>query len=160
MDTGPAFKFSNILTSFITSYVLSTMEGWPDIMNSYTIYESYYGIYFIVSNLVVAYFFLNLFTGIMFRYFNEAFKREQKIAEGDKKAPKYLDFLTQICDAETHYVVWKKPAEGSYSYYLRELADNAYLDNCIMFVIFLHSVSKAIGYTDQTHSQFRFCRRW
>ena len=84
MDTGPAFKFSNIVTSFITSYCLSTMEGWPDIMNSYTIYESFYGIYFLISNLVVAYFFLNLFTGIMFRYFNEAFKREQKIAEDDK----------------------------------------------------------------------------
>jgi hypothetical protein len=146
MDTGPAFKFSNIITSFITSYVLSTMEGWPDIMNSYTIYESYYGIYFIVSNLVVAYFFLNLFTGIMFRYFNEAFKREQKIAEGDKKAPKYLDFLKQICSAETHYIVWKKPVEGTYSYYLRELADNAYLDNFIMVVIFLNMIFMALNY--------------
>ena len=70
MDTGPAFKFTNILTSFITAYVLSTMEGWPDIMNSYNIYGNYYGIFFIVYNLVVAYFFLNLFTGIMFRCFN------------------------------------------------------------------------------------------
>ena len=146
MDTGPAFKFSNIATSFITSYVLSTMEGWPDIMNSYTIYENYYGIYFIVSNLVVAYFFLNLFTGIMFRYFNEAFKREQKLAEGDKKAPKYYDFLTQICSAETHYVVWKKPVNGTYSYYLRELADNTYLDNFIMVVIFLNMIFMALNY--------------
>ena len=39
MDTGPAFKFSNIIDAFITSYVLATMEGWPDIMNSYRIYE-------------------------------------------------------------------------------------------------------------------------
>ena len=146
MDTGPAFKFSNIATSFITSYCLSTMEGWPDIMNSYTIYEMYYGIYFIVANLVVAYFFLNLFTGIMFRYFNEAFKREQKIAEDDKKAPKYYDFLKQICSAETHYVVWKKPEKGTYSYFLRELADNPLLDNFIMIVIFLNMVFMALSF--------------
>ena len=146
MDTGPAFKFSNIATSFITSYVLSTMEGWPDIMYSYTIYGNVYGIYFIVSNLVVAYFFLNLFTGIMFRYFNDAFKREQKIAEGDKKAPKYYDFLTQICDAETHYVVWKKPQKGTYAYALREFADNPYLDNFIMIVIFLNMVFMALSF--------------
>ena len=38
MDTGPSFKFTNIVTSFITAYVLSTMEGWPDIINSYNIY--------------------------------------------------------------------------------------------------------------------------
>jgi len=146
MDTGPAFKFSNIVTSFISSYVLSTMEGWPDIMYSYTIYGNVYGIYFIVSNLVVAYFFLNLFTGIMFRYFNDAFKREQKIAEGDKKAPKYYDFLTQICGAETHYVVWKKPQKGTYAYALREFADNPYLDNFIMIVIFLNMVFMALNF--------------
>ena len=146
MDTGPAFKFSNIATSFITSYVLSTMEGWPDIMYSYTIYESYYGIYFIVSNLVVAYFFLNLFTGILFKYFNEAYKKEQKMAEDDKKAPKYYDFLTQICDAETHYVVWKRPKKGSYSYYLREIADSALLDNIIMIVIFLNMIFMALNF--------------
>ena len=146
MDTGPAFKFSNIITSFITSYVLSTMEGWPDIMNSYTIYENFYGIYFIVSNLVVAYFFLNLFTGIMFRYFNESFKREQKIAEDDKKAPKYYDFLAQICNAETHYIVWKKPPKDSYKYILREFADNSYLDNFIMIVIFLNLIFMALNF--------------
>ena len=61
MDTGPAFKFSNIGTALVTSYVLSTQEGWPDIMNSYRIYGESYGIFFIVFNLVVAYFFLNLF---------------------------------------------------------------------------------------------------
>ncbi len=78
MDTGPAFKFSNIFTSIISSYVLSTQEGWPDIMNSYRIYGDANGIFFVVYNLVVAYFFLNLFTGIMFKYFNEAYSKEKK----------------------------------------------------------------------------------
>ena len=92
------------------------MEDWPIIMNSYRIYSDYYGIYFIVFNLVVAYFFLNLFTGIMFRYFNESYSKEQKLAPGDKKAPKsglkkgnqkgdYLKFAKAKSDSQTLYVV-------------------------------------------------------
>ena len=116
MDTGPSFKFSNIATSLVTSYVLSTQEGWPDIMNSYRIYGESYGIFFIAYNLIVAYFFLNLFTGIMFRYFNEGFSKETKLAEDDKKAPKYYDFLTQITKANSHYAIWLRPTKGSFQY--------------------------------------------
>ena len=146
MDVGPTFKFSNIATSLITSYVLSTQEGWPDIMNSYRIYDQTYGIFFIIYNLVVAYFFLNLFTGIMFRYFNEAFSKEQKLAEGDKKAPKYSDFLTQIIDADSHYIIWLRPNKGSFQYYLREFADSNILNNTIMGCIVFNFLAMALSY--------------
>ena len=146
MDTGPAFKFSNIFTSIITSYVLSTQEGWPDIMNSYRIYGDVNGIFFIVYNLIVAYFFLNLFTGIMFRYFNEAYSKEKKFAKDDKKAPKYYDFLTQIDKAESNYSVWVMPEKGSIRYYLREFADSSFLDNFIMGCIVLNLISMALNY--------------
>ena len=153
MDTGPAFKFSNIANSIITSYVLSTQEGWPEIMNSYRIYGDIYGAFFIIYNLVVAYFFLNLFTGIMFRYFNEAFSREQKLAEDDKKAPKYYDFLTQIYSAESDFVTWVRPVRGSLRYYLREFADSSFLDNFIMGCIFLNMVSMAMNY-ENCHEKY------
>ena len=146
MDTGPAFKYSNIATSIITSYVLSTQEAWPDIMNSYRIYSDYYGLFFVAYNLVTAYFVLNLFTGIMFRYFNEAYKKETKLAEDDKKAPKYYDFLNQIYSAESHYVVWVLPEKGTFKYYLREFADSSFLDNFIMVIIGLNMISMAMNY--------------
>jgi hypothetical protein len=151
MDTGPAFKFSNIINSFITAYVLSTQEGWPDIMNSYRIYSNVYGAFFIVYNLVVAYFFLNLFTGIMFRYFNEAFSREQKLAEDDKKAPKYYDFLTQIYQAQSDYEIWVRPNKGTFRYYLREFADSSFLDNFIMGCILLNLVSMAMNFENSSN---------
>ena len=156
MDTGPSFKFSNIATSLITSYVLSTQEGWPDIMNSYRVYDETYGIFFIVYNLVVAYFFLNLFTGIMFRYFNEAYSREQKLAPDDKKAPKYYDFLTQITDANSHYAIWLRPDKGSFQYYLREFADSSLFNNIIMGCIFLNLVAMAINY-EGCNAIFELC---
>ena len=146
MDTGPAFKFSNIATSLVNSYVLSTQEGWPDIMNSYRAYDETNGIFFIVYNLVVAYFFLNLFTGVMFRYFNEAYSREQKLAPDDRKAPKYFDFLTQIIDANSHYVTWLRPNKGSIQYYLREFADSSLLNKILMSCIFLNLLVMIINY--------------
>ena len=146
MDTGPSFKFSNIANSIITSYVLSTQETWPDIMNSYRIYGDIYGAFFIIYNLVVAYFFLNLFTGIMFRYFNLAFSKEQKLAEDDKKAPKYYDFLTQIYQAQSDYETWVRPNKGTFKYYLREFADSSFLDNFIMGCILLNLVSMAMNF--------------
>ena len=146
MDAGPAFKFSNLKSSLITSYILSTMEGWPDIMNSYRIYNDYYGIYFIAFNIVVAYFFLNLFIGIMFKYFNEAFKREQKIAKDDKKAPKYYDFLNQILDARSDYIIWNKPMKGTIKYYLREFVDNDIFQYTMMVIILLNMILMAISF--------------
>ena len=146
MDTGPSFKYSNIATSIIVSYVLSTQEGWPNIMNEYRIYSDYYGLFFVAYNLMTSYFVLNLFTGIMFRYFNEAYKKETKLAQDDKKAPKYYDFLNQITSAESHYVIWLHPDKGTIRYYLREFADSSFLDNFIMIIIGLNMISMAMVY--------------
>ena len=146
MDTGPTFKFSNFKSSLITSYILSTMEGWPDIMNSYRIYNDMHGFYFITFNLVVSYFFLNLFIGIMFKYFIEAFNKEQKFAKDDKKAPKYYDFLIQILNANSDYLIWNKPMKGTIKYYLREFVDNEIFENAIIFIILLNMILMASSY--------------
>jgi hypothetical protein len=146
MDTGPTFKYSNIANSLITSYILATQESWPAISDSYRIYSDLNGLFFVAYNLVTAYFALNLFTGIMFRYFNEAYKRETKLAEDDKKAPKYYDFLNQITSAESHYVIWVHPQKGTFRYYLREFADSTFLDNFIMIIIGLNMISMAMNF--------------
>ena len=73
----------------------------------------------------------------MFRYFNEAYSKEQKLAPDDKKAPKYYDFLMQVVDANTHYVIWLRPNKGSWKYYLREFVDSNLFNTIIMSCIFL-----------------------
>ena len=146
MDTGPAFKFSNIKTSLITSYILSTMEGWPDIMNSYRIYDDLYGIYFIGFNFIVAYFFLNLFTGIMFKYFNEAYSRELKISKDDKNAPEYFDYLNQIIGAQSNYIIWNKPMKGTIKSYLRAFVDSEIFENSIMIIIGLNTILMCLSH--------------
>ena len=158
MDTGPAFKFANIADAFITSYVLSSMEGWPEIMNSYRIYQNLYGIFFVVFNLIVTYFCLNLFTGIMFKYFNEAFKREQKLASDDIKAAKYYDYLTQIMTAQSDYIIWKKPSKGTIKYYLREIVDSEYFENIMLGVIFFNFLMLCMSYENSSYEYTVFLK--
>ena len=154
MDTGPKFKFSNIFISLVTSYVLGNMEGWPDIMNDYRVFNDYYGIFFVVYLLVVSYFFLNLFTGIMFKYFNDAWSKEKKVGENDKKAEKYYDFLQQIELADPEYSTYLSPEEGTIKYYLVMVANSKFLDNFIMVIILLNMIVMAINY-DGTPSGYQ-----
>ena len=154
MDTGPKFKFSNIFISLVTSYVLGNMEGWPDIMNDYRVFNDYYGIFFVAYLLVVSYFFLNLFTGIMFKYFNDAWSKEKKVGENDKKAEKYYDFLQQIELADPEYSTYLSPEEGTIKYYLVMVANSKFLDNFIMIIIVLNMIVMAINY-DGTPSGYQ-----
>ena len=154
MDTGPKFKFSNIFISLVTSYVLGNMEGWPDIMNDYRVFNDYYGIFFVAYLLVVSYFFLNLFTGIMFKYFNDAWSKEKKVGENDKKAEKYYDFLQQIELADPEYSTYLSPEEGTIKYYLVMVANSKFLDNFIMIIILLNMIVMAINY-DATPSGYQ-----
>ena len=156
MDTGPTFKFDNIFNSLVTSYVLSTMEGWPELMNEYRVFNDFYGIFFLVYILVVSYFFLNLFTGVMFKYFNDAWKRERQLAEGDKKAPKYFDFLQLLEHAEPDFNCYLRYKEGTAWWYLSRIALSKWLDNFIMIVIFLNMIIMAINYdgTGPAYSKF------
>ncbi|MCQ2815701.1 MAG: ion transporter [archaeon] len=156
MDSGPKFKFSNIFTSLITSYCLSTAEGWPDIMNDYRVFNDYYGIFFVVYILVVSYFFLNIFTGIMFKYFNDAWSRELNVSENDKKAGKYYDFIQQIEEADPEYVTSILPEQGSWRWYLYKVATSDFLDNFIMIIIFLNLIIMAINYDGTTEGYQSF----
>jgi hypothetical protein len=64
----------------------------------------------------------------MFKYFNDAWTREQKVADGDKKAAKYYDFLTQIETTQPDYITYVKPQEGTFRYKLRNFVDHSYFD--------------------------------
>lgn len=82
----------------------------------------------------------------MFKYFNDAWSREQKVAEGDKKAEKYYDFLQQIESSKPDYIKYVKPEAGTIKYYLRMAADSTILDNGIMIIIFLNMIVMAMNY--------------
>lgn len=84
-------NFDNIWNTFVTLMILSSMEGWPDIM--YTAVDAtdvdqgpefnsnpYVSYYFIVFITISSFFFMNLFIGVIYEKFNEARKTETSLA--------------------------------------------------------------------------------
>jgi len=146
MNAIPYYKFTNMFTSLITCYVLSNMEGWPNIMSAYNSYNKYYGIFFVCYLISVSYFFLNLFIGIMFNCFNEAWNREKKKGiSNNQAAEKYWDFLKQIEFAKPEFASFKLPEEGLRRH-LYMIATSKYLDNFIMLVIILNMILMAVSF--------------
>lgn len=81
--------FDNVKRGFITLYIVSSLEGWPDIMlQAINVVGVDKGpkqenairfiIFFIVFILIGSFFFLNFFIGVLFMKFNAAQRDEQK----------------------------------------------------------------------------------
>lgn len=80
-------NFDNIGQAMMTLFVVSSLEGWPEIMHqALDITRVDYGpeyqsnikqsIFFIVFILIGSFFFLNFFIGVLFLKYSEAQKRE------------------------------------------------------------------------------------
>jgi len=100
----------------------------------------------VIYILVVSYFFLNLFVGVMFSRFNEAINKEKtKGLKGKEGAEKYLDFLMQIETSKPEYSTFKKPEVGLRKY-LYMITTNKYFDNFIMMIIIFNLITMAMNY--------------
>ena len=89
---------------------MATLEGWPDIMDLYLRYSDIYGLFFIVFILIVTYFFMNLFVGVMFSSFNDAITQEKKKGiQNNHEAEKYgMQFSKQEKNMVSSPLVWPR----------------------------------------------------
>lgn len=88
--TTPNVNFDNVVNGMLSLFILSTQEGWPDIMNNVSdANDAQYGpifnenatfsyIYFIIFIFVGSYFLLNLFVGVLFMEYAKAQDEENK----------------------------------------------------------------------------------
>ena len=76
-------NFDNAFRGFLSLYVVSSLEGWPDIMlQAIDITKVDYGpkkenkpfhiLFFVLFILIGSFFFLNFFIGVLFMKFNAA----------------------------------------------------------------------------------------
>jgi hypothetical protein len=76
-------NFDNYYNAMITVYVLANSDGWPDIMNAAItgsgvgvgpelLADPYGMYYFVVAEFTLAYFFMDLFVGVIFMEFEKA----------------------------------------------------------------------------------------
>jgi len=98
---------------------------------------------------------MNLFVGVMFDSFNQAIKKEQKkdIKENSREQ-KYLDYLSQIGNADPEYRTFKKKTNKIQIFFTKIVIYPAF-DNIIMLIIILNMITMAIEYEDSSQS-FKF----
>ena len=119
-------NFDNVIEAMLTLFVVSSLEGWPDIMyqgvDATDIEKgpekeaSYiYSLYFVCFILVGSFFFLNFFVGVIFLNFEEAQKEEREALVLDDKQLKWIDIMKMIMkakpDIETTFIPknkWRK----------------------------------------------------
>ena len=84
-------NYDNIINAMVTLFILSSLEGWPDIMyagvdakdieqapvKNYNPYAAYYFVTFV---FIGSLFFLNFFIGVIFEKFNEAKRNETDLS--------------------------------------------------------------------------------
>lgn len=82
-------NYDNTVWAMITLYVVSSLEGWPDIMiqtidmtdvdlgplKEYSVGNA---LFYIIFIFIGSFFFLNFFIGVLFLKFNEAQAKEMK----------------------------------------------------------------------------------
>jgi len=146
MDYYPRFKFDNIINSMILGYVLASVEGWPDIMGDYLKYDKLYGLFFVINLLFSAYFFMNLFVGVLFSNFTEAIiKEEKKGIHDNEEAQKYLDYLKQIDIVKPEYDFFKKEF-SPIKLYFTNIISSSWFDNIIIIIILANMITIAIEF--------------
>jgi len=121
------WNFDNIGNAFVTLFVLSSLEGWPDVMAtvfdagkaedgpSYNGNVAFGAIYFITFIIIGALFLMNLFVGVIFLQFQseqDAEKKERYKYVSDDQM-KWIQMQDLIADAKPNFDV-TAPPESKY----------------------------------------------
>ena len=111
-------NFDDVSEAMTTLYVVSSLEGWPDIMfqaldftepnkgPSYNNSPAYMS-YFVIFILIGSFFFLNFFIGVLFLEYNKAQREEQKGFTQEGLA--WMDIQRLILSAEPDYETTNVP---------------------------------------------------
>ncbi len=89
---------------------------------------------------------MNLFVGILFSSFNDAWNKEnkQEIMK-DPLKEQYYDFLKQIELAVPEWSTFKKPEKGIRKFFYK-IISSPFFDNFIMFIIVCNMLTMAMNY--------------
>jgi hypothetical protein len=89
---------------------------------------------------------MNLFVGIMFQKFNEAWSKEKKSGiANNQDTERYWDFLKQVERSKPDLGSFKIPDTGIRKYFYK-VAQSKFLDNFIMAVIIANMLTMAMSY--------------
>jgi hypothetical protein len=139
----------------ITLFSVATLEGWPDLMYTYTDitgiesgpkpgYSPINAYFFVAFVFVGAFFFMNLFVGVLFMNFEAAQKDEAAALLLDRKEVRWLDMMKMIINTKPEIIKIpkNKVSKTIYEYTKAETK----FDFFIMICIILNMIQMAINY--------------
>ena len=156
-------NFDNIYNAMITLYVISSLEGWPNIMflaidaNEKTegpkrdgnIYIAFYFIGFI---LVGSFFLINLFVGVIFFHFQKAQNAE---AQGSSEInselflnehqKNWISLMKLITQSKPDFICFRRP-RNKLRFRIFKLVQNDKFDYFILCIIILNIGTMALSY--------------
>uniref|UniRef100_A0AC35U5M9 Voltage-dependent L-type calcium channel subunit alpha n=1 Tax=Rhabditophanes sp. KR3021 TaxID=114890 RepID=A0AC35U5M9_9BILA len=134
MWTRNDFNFDNVMDAMISLFVVSTFEGWPDLLyvaiNSNEedrgpVHNARQGVafFFIMFIVVIAFFMMNIFVGFVIVTFQSEGEREYENCELDKNQRKCIEFALKakphrryIPRNRFQYKVWSFVTSGVFEY--------------------------------------------
>jgi hypothetical protein len=153
-------NYDNVLSAMITLFIVSTLEGWPDIMyvavdgqgvemgpkvNAAPI-AAYF---FIIFIFIGSFFFLNFFVGVIFLNYEEAQKAEKESWFMTKKEFEWVDIMKMIVNAKPELETTNVPKGKSFRF-LHSIVTNKYFEFFIMGCIILNMVVMGITFEGET----------
>ena len=158
-------NFDNVWNTFITLMILSSEEGWPDIMYSAIdatdvdkgpVYNSnpYVAYYFVVFITISSFLFMNLFVGVVYEKFNEARKHESSLAASilSKDQMIWIEMQKFIIKSSPGTKSSQTPT-GRLKGFCFNIIETPTFDVIVVIVIILNMVSMAMIY-EEAGSQY------
>lgn len=151
-------NYNNLLNSLTTMFILSSEEGWPDIMaaaidaKDVKVAPEYntnpmIAYYFIIFITISSFFFMNLFIGVVYEKFNEAKEQESSLAAAvlTKDQMIWIEMQKLIVKATPKSDAKKKP-EGIVRKLFYRIFKSVYFQVVIILCITLNMVCMAFQY--------------
>jgi hypothetical protein len=145
----------NVVIAMLTLFAVSNNEGWPDVMYAYSdatgvetgpkpgagLINAFFFIFFV---FVGSFFFLNLFTGVLFMNFEKAQRDEKDAMHLDGEEVRWVDMMKMICDEEPEII--KIPKGKVRRWCFDFVQDEGAFANFIMGCIILNIFSMAANF--------------
>lgn len=150
----------------LTLFIVSTLEGWPDIMidsvDSTTVNEgpkiensTVYAYFYVIFILLGSFFLVNFFIGVLFLKYAEAQKEETR-----GYTPEHINWIAlqrMITEATVAHDKVNKP-DGIARVKLYNLVTSDPFDIFIMSNIVLNMIQMAMTYEGSSHAMNQFLR--
>jgi hypothetical protein len=159
-------NYDNTLNALIALFILSSEEGWPTIMD-FAIdgvdsgvaprvnYNQYLTYYFIVFIMVSSFFFMNLFTAVVFEKFTEAKYDQSSLAASILTKDQILWIeLQHLILKSTPHIDFSSMPENWIRAWMYHISKNIWFKIGILVIIVLNMMQMALIYdeADETYS--------